>query len=303
MESPKKWLKLILSCPNKMTEAVSDLMVILSGAGVDIHPVPASGKNDITGFFPLESSPADDILNNVTREMKPLFAIYNQAMPGFTTEIIDDQDWAASWQQHFKTFEIVPGLVIKPSWEEYSPMTRQNVIQMDPGMAFGTGQHESTKMALLLISSSFANTGHGIKTVLDVGTGTGILAMAASLFGAEQVLAIDNDSDAVLVAQKNVMVNNLGAKVNVSGTPFTEIQGPFDLICANIVHDVLVEMAPDFKRLLAPGGLVVLSGILSGAQEKNIEKVYGANGIYLVRSEHDNEWASLLLKSTSLTTS
>ena len=164
-------------------------------------------------------------------------------------------------------------------------------------MAFGTGQHESTRMALLQMSSAFANTVDQIRTVLDVGTGTGILAMAAALYGADKILAVDNDPEAVSVAQKNVENNTLEQKITVSGTPLSDINGSFDLICANIVHDVLVDMAPYFKRILAPGGKVVLSGILGGAQEKNIANVYETEGMLLVHTEYENEWASLLLET------
>lgn len=298
MESPKKWLKLTLPCPEKMTEPVSDLMGILSGAGVDIHPVTATGKNDITGFFALDNTTADEIETRTKEELEPLFSIYNQSMPELTTEIIDDQDWATSWQQYFEVFEIIPGLVIKPSWENYSPNPRELVIEMDPGMAFGTGQHESTRMALLHISSTFANTA-AIRSVLDVGTGTGILAMAAALYGADQVLAVDNDPEAVSVAQKNVANNKLEQKITVSGTPISDIRGPYDLICANIVHDVLVDMAPYLKGILSPGGKVILSGILGGTQEINIAQVYENEGMHLIHTEYENEWASLLLGTTS----
>jgi len=299
MESPKKWLKLTLPCPEKMTDSVSDLIGVLSGAGVDIHPLSATGKSDITGFFALEAITAGEVLERTKGELEPLFAIYNQPMPDVTTEIIDDQDWATSWQKYFEVFEIIPGLVIKPSWEHYSPSGQEHIIEMDPGMAFGTGQHESTRMALLHISSTFVNSEGTVRTVLDVGTGTGILAMAAALYGADQVLAVDNDPEAVSVAQKNVINNKLEQTINVSGIPITEIKGPYDLICANIVHDVLVDMAPEFKRILVPGGTVILSGILGGAQEINIEEVYVNEGMHLMCTEHENEWASLLFESSS----
>ncbi len=299
MNSSKNWLKLTLSCPEKMAEAVSDLMVVLSGSGVDIHPVEGTDINNITGFFSLEEKTAAEIRHNTASEFAALFTLYNQEAPKMTSEVIADQDWATSWQQFFKPVEIIPGLVIKPSWEEYIPTDRQHVIQMDPGMAFGTGQHESTQMALLLISTTLSQSSGNIKKILDVGTGTGILAMAAALLGGSGVLAIDNDPEAVSVAQGNVKKNNLDSKISVSGTPVTDIQDTYDLICANIVHDVLIAMTADISRLIAPGGRVVLSGILSGAQEKNIVQVYGASGMRLIRTEHDKEWAALLLEADS----
>lgn len=184
--------------------------------------------------------------------------------------------------------------MIKPSWEEYQAVNNEKIIEMDPGQAFGTGQHESTKMALSLLSTSF--TKKPVDKVLDVGTGTGILAMAAVLFGAESGVAIDNDPEAVRVATENINANALAAEITTSTTDLADIQGEFPLIMANIVHDVLVQMAPQFKGLLDPDGRVILAGILIGEQEENIIRIYGELGFQLQESLHDGEWAALLLQ-------
>jgi len=299
MNSPKKWLKLTLPCPEMMTESIADLIGIISGAGVDIRPLADTGTNDITGFFALEDQSADHILQRTKDELAPIFAIYDYSLPELRTEIFDDQDWATSWQQYFEAVEIIPGLIIKPSWEQYRSGQEAQIIEMDPGMAFGTGQHESTRMALLLISSTMKDTDCPVETVLDVGTGTGILAMTAALYGADHVLAVDNDPQAVTVARKNILNNDLEQIIDAAEIPVASLPGPYDLICANIVHDVLVDMAPHFKRMLSPGGRVILSGILGGAQEENIEKVYVNEGMRIICTEHENEWASLLLQSTT----
>ncbi len=206
---------------------------------------------------------------------------------------MEDEDWSTSWQQFFKPFAIIPGLVIKPSWESYEPKPDEQVIEMDPGMAFGTGQHASTRLALGLIHDCFQK--NPPKNVLDVGTGTGILAMAAVLFGAEQVVAIDNDLEAVRVATENIANNNLQYKINTSATELADIRGSFGLICANIVHDVLVDMAPAISRLLSPGGRLVMAGILRGNQEKSISNIYRQLNINLLTTAYEDEWASLLL--------
>ncbi|NCC94760.1 MAG: 50S ribosomal protein L11 methyltransferase, partial [Opitutae bacterium] len=204
--------------------------------------------------------------------MAELFALYRQEPVRATHTLLADEDWATSWQQYFKPFAIVPGLVIKPSWEPYTPAAEERVIEMDPGMAFGTGQHASTRLALELIT---ARLGQGpCARALDVGTGTGILAMAAALFGCREVLAVDNDPDAVAVARQNVAHNHLAARIELASTPVAEIRGSFQLIAANIVHDVLVDLAPDLTRLTAPGGSLVLAGILVGEQEAHIAGVY-----------------------------
>lgn len=307
-KSSKKWLTITIDCPAKVVEAAADQLGVLSGVGVEIRPANSSKKQMITAFFALDGDNSDsdidkaakEILQDVTTELEKLFAIYNLILHEPKTKIIDDQDWATSWKQFFSTTEIIPGLVIKPSWEKYTPAADQHVIQMDPGMAFGTGQHASTKLALTLIASCFDTT-HSKKPhrALDVGTGTGILAMAAAAYGADQIMAIDNDPEAVTVAEHNVHANHFDWNIGVSTRPLEDLEGPYDLICANIVHDVLVDMASIIKRLAGHTCHIILSGILTGEQEKNIEKVYQKNGMRLVRSEHEEEWAAMLLQKLS----
>lgn len=297
-----QWLKITLFCPLPLLEPAADLMGVLSGAGVEQSPETESGAL-ISGFFQLPPATgklhplgknADEILVRVESEMAELFALYGRIPEKAATTLLADQDWATSWQQYFKPFAIVPGLVIKPSWEVYHAKPDEHVIELDPGMAFGTGQHASTRMALALIKQSMAIIQP--RLVLDVGTGTGILAMAAALFGADRVVAIDNDPDAVAVARENIEKNGLEGKIVVSTTPVARIQEIFPLVCANIVHDVLVEMAGTLAGLTAPGGQLVLAGILSGDQEENILRVYRNLGLHPLDRHSQEEWAALLLR-------
>ena len=307
-KSSKKWLAITVTCPEKIVEATADQMGVMSGVGVDIQPENSSNKQLITAFFGLNEDnsaaafdkAASETLQKVTRELEKLFAIYNLILDEPETKIIDDEDWATSWKQFFSTMEIVPGLVIKPSWEKYTPDANQHVITMDPGMAFGTGQHASTKLALTLMASCFDTT-HSKKPSrgLDIGTGTGILAMAAAAYGADQIMAIDNDPEAVTVAEQNVHANHFDWNIGVSTRSLEDLEGPYDFICANIVHDVLVDMASIIKRLANKDCHIILSGILIGEQEKNIEQVYQQNNMQLVRSEHEKEWTAMLLQKLS----
>jgi ribosomal protein L11 methyltransferase len=296
------WLKITFACPLPLLESAADLMGVLSGSGVEQSPETETGAL-VSGFFPLQDASedadhrmetADDILGRVSERMGELFALYGCPLEPPTTTLLADEDWATSWQQYFTPVEIVPGLVIKPSWEEFQPTAEQRVIEMDPGMAFGTGQHASTRMALDLIKNSMET--RRPRSALDVGTGTGILAMAAVLFGAERAMAIDNDPDAVVVAQENIAINGLAEKIEVSTTPLAQIQGTYPLVCANIVHDVLVEMAPKLAALTEVGGHLVLAGILSGAQENNIVRIYGELGLQPLDRRYQEEWVALQLQ-------
>ncbi len=295
------WLKITLFCPTPLLESAADLMGVLSGTGVEQSPENEDGAL-ISGFFQLNAAPmtpdrpgedSDALTARIMERMSELFGLYDLVPEQPTTTLLADEDWATSWQQYFKPFAIVPNLVIKPSWEEHQPEPGQHVIEMDPGMAFGTGQHASTRMALSLIARSMELLSP--RQALDVGTGTGILAMAAALFGAERVVAIDNDPDAVTVACENIEKNGLAGKIEASAAPVAQIRGEYPLVSANIVHDVLVEMAPTLAALTAPGGHLVLAGILSGAQEANIVRVYGDLGMHPLERQYQDEWVALQL--------
>lgn len=293
-----QWLKLSFVCPAPLVEAAADLLAVRSGSGVEQSPETASDCR-LSGFFYIDATEkgaaqaqTEQITDETAAALTELFALYGEPLPGLELELLANEDWASSWKEHFKTFAIAPGLVIKPSWEEYTPSPGEQVLEMDPGMAFGTGQHATTRGALQLIQRSMQES---IPVrVLDVGTGTGILAMGAALWGAPEVLALDNDPEAVRVASENVAQNKLSGRITVELTPVEQISGSFGLICANIVHDVLVEMLPHLRRLSAPPGYLVLSGILAGEQERNICTLYTQAGFILLDSQYEEEWVSLL---------
>ena len=155
----RQWLKITFACPAVLLEAAGDLLAVLSGSGVEQSPPTAEGAA-VSGFFELHGAGGDHpperaeaVVSLVEARMAELFALYRQEPVRATHTLLADEDWATSWQQYFKPFAIVPGLVIKPSWEAYAPAAGERVIEMDPGMAFGTGQHASTRMALGLIAA------------------------------------------------------------------------------------------------------------------------------------------------------
>lgn len=184
--------------------------------------------------------------------------------------------------------------MIAPTWEEYHPREGERVIVMDPGMAFGTGHHGTTALSLTFVRELVASG--RVRSVLDVGTGTGILAMGAALFGASRVLAVDNDPEAVRAARENVALNGLEKVVEVAATPLEQIEERFDCIVANIIHDVLLTMAADFSGLLNSPGELVLSGLLHGEQEQSILRAFSSHGFHLQERAQREEWAALRLE-------
>ncbi len=289
------WLSAHIKLDPVLEEAVVDFLIgVMHGAveqTVDIE------DSDIHLNVYFEEKDPDEQLrlqlqDNLKAQLSELAKIFQVKEPVTSWELIEDQDWSSNWKVHFKPFEITKGLSIVPTWEDYQPRENEKIITMDPGMAFGTGHHATTSLALNFIRQIMSSGGQSV-SVLDVGCGTGILAMGAALFGATTVVGIDNDPEAVRVACENVELNGCTPRVKISQTALQDLTQQFDCIVANIIHDVLITMKADFKRLLVDGGDLVLSGILHGAQEQNIIQVYEKSGFLLIQKEQKEEWATL----------
>ena len=291
----RQWLKVSITTDPALIDAIEDYIVGISGAGVELTVDQPGDSAVINVYFdrnPGDQTATDLILAQLTNYLQELAAIFEVAEPAIATTFIEDEDWSKTWKQHFKPFAIIPGLIIAPTWEHYEAQKNEQVIVMDPGMAFGTGHHATTSLSLQLLQEALA--GKSENSVLDVGTGTGILGMAAALFGASRVMAIDNAPEAVSAAKKNSERNNLQQIMAVEITPLASFTAPFSLVIANIVHDVLLALAPDLDRLTAEGGQLILSGILQGEQVDNIISCFTAAGFSLKRQEQKKEWAALL---------
>ena len=173
---------------------------------------------------------------------------------------VDPQDWSQAYKDHFGITRLGRFVVIKPTWKEYEPRPSDRVIELDPGMAFGTGLHASTELMVLALERL---RGAPPKKVLDIGTGTGILALtAARLWPNCKILAVDNDETAVEVCQQNVKQNGLTKQIKVKHCSGHKLDGARDLVLANLTRDLLTELKPRMRGLLNEGGFLVVSGIL-----------------------------------------
>ncbi len=289
-----QWLKITIKTVPLLVEPISDFLVGVIEAGVETGAPDEYLYGTVNGYLQkanLNRQEIDDILGRVSSYLADLAKIFNVPTPTLSSVMIDEEDWGKSWKEHFKPFAIVPGLVIAPTWEHYLPAAGEAVITMDPGMAFGTGHHATTSLSLHFIRETLA--GNSGLRLLDVGTGTGILGMAALLFGAENVLGIDNDLEAVSAAEENVRRNSLEDRMQISLAPLSSLVGPYDIVVANIVHDVLISMADELAKVIAAGGTLILSGILAGEQVANIKAVFTAKGFQLSGQKNRQEWAAL----------
>lgn len=291
----KSWLRITITASETISDPIADFICEQTG-GVEQIPVASANaaQEQIVGY--LENGPqAPEKLKKITEYLAELACLApGEGKTRLETDIIPDEDWNKAWKERFKPLPITPHLVIKPTWESYQPGPGERVIEMDPGMAFGTGHHASTKLALDFIEALF----HGIrtppKTVLDVGTGTGILAMAAALFGAQEVLAIDNDPEAVVVAEENILRNGLAPTIKANGVALEDIPRQFDLVIANIIHDTLIDLAASLAARLAANGRLILAGILTGPQTDSIRAAYNALGLKHQETRSEGEWSALL---------
>jgi ribosomal protein L11 methyltransferase len=292
-----KWLKITIKTDPVLVEPISDFLIGVIEAGVETGARDELLYGTVNGYVQkanLSREEVDDLLEQVSSYLHDLVKIFDTAEPTLSSTMIDEVDWGKSWKEHFKPFTIVPGLVICPTWEEYRPVAGEAVITMDPGMAFGTGHHATTNLSLECIREAVTEQA-GLRC-LDVGTGTGILGMAALLFGAGGVLGIDNDPEAVRAAEENVRRNVLQEQMEVSLTPLTALEDIYEIVIANIVHNVLVDMADDLARLTAEGGNLILSGILAGDQAANIQTVFSGKGFQLISQKSRQEWAALMFR-------
>ena len=207
---------------------------------------------------------------------------------------VNEEDWAHSWKAYYKPLHIGKKMVIVPKWEEYEPQQGEIIVTMDPGMAFGTGTHETTRLVIELLEETVTP---GMK-VADVGCGSGILAICAAKLGATCCRAYDIDPIAVRVARENIAdsgescvscdVSDLLKGVDIS-------DGPYDLICANIVADIIIRMAPDVGRYMKDDAILLASGIITERAEEVIEALE-ANNLKIARRCDDNGWCALVVK-------
>ena len=208
---------------------------------------------------------------------------------------VPDEDWGEGWKKDFRPLDV--GRVrIRPSWIDVAPPPGAAEVVLDPGMAFGTGSHATTALCLAALSDLLLDRPGA--SVLDVGTGSGLLAIAARKLGAGRVAANDDDPVAVEVARENAARNS--APIELTGAPVEAISGTFDVVVANILANVLVALAVPLAEKVAPGGVLVLSGILA-PQEDEVRRAHVAAGLVPVPGgdRRDGEWTLLALRRPS----
>ncbi len=211
-------------------------------------------------------------------------------------EVVGDA-WRDEWKKHFEPFRVCDGVVIRPPWRTYDALGSERVIELEPGRAFGTGLHETTSLVAEVLAASPAGLRGG--EVLDVGTGSGILSFVALALGARAAVAIDVDPDAVQVTRENADRNGMSDRVEASTTPVHAVTSAFPVVLANIEAGTLVALAKAIVARVAPGGWLVLSGIVAPhaapAQQDDVARAYAA--LDLVEVKTRGEWIAMVLRA------
>lgn len=204
---------------------------------------------------------------------------------------INEEDWANNWKKYYKPTKIGKNIIVKPIWEEYKA-NGEMIIELDPGMAFGTGTHETTRMCVEALEENVK----GDTTVFDIGTGSGILAIAAAKLGAKKVIGVDLDPVAVDSAKENVSFNDLNNIEILYGNLMDVVTGKADLVVANIIAEIIVVLAEDVKNFLVPGGLFITSGIIRERREL-VETKLQEKGFKIKEVKEQGEWLCIIAEA------
>ncbi len=208
------------------------------------------------------------------------------------TAEVDEEDWSTAWKKYYHPTKIGKKLIVVPCWEEYALQEGEVQITLDPGMAFGTGTHETTRLCMQLLEDCVSSD----TRLLDIGTGSGILAITALLLGARSAVGVDIDELAVKVAQENADLNGVGGRIELACGDLTEkVQGTYDVICANIVADVIIRLSKDATRFMHPGSILLVSGIIEERCEE-VRDALTAAGLHAAEIRTENGWAAIRLE-------
>jgi ribosomal protein L11 methyltransferase len=303
MQNPLSWIEVCLTVSPQLCEACSSIIFEETGQGsfTEDHQDKGQELSRLKTYVPRDES----FRKNLLKLKKRISFLYAQ-FPDFPPPIWDfsqifEENWQENWKLFFKPLRVCSHIIVCPTWERYEPEPGEIVLRLDPGQAFGTGGHATTRLCLKAMESLAEEPRQKdflFSRVLDVGTGSGILALVAACFQTGSVLAIDNDPLAVEAAREHVHLNKMETRIQVELARPETVSGPFSLILANLTLNDLVPLAPVFKKLLSPNGFLVTSGIL-GSQSRDLIRAFAKGKIPLLTLVLEEEWACVVFRVNS----
>ena len=296
-----KWLEFSIRTTPEYVEPISELFRRYGESGVVVEEVGDWDPDQVSGelapptsvtvrtYIPLDATAQSrrEMIDIGVRLISLL-----QPMGDLEERELEEDEWETAWKSHFTLLRVGKRLVIKPTWQEYTPADGEEVVELDPGMAFGTGHHPTTRMCLEELERRIQP---GMR-ILDLGTGSAILAVAAAKLGAAEVMALDIASDVLPVARTNVDSNGVTQKVRVLGgtLPHQQVkQASFDLVVANITAHAITDLAHSIAEVLVPSGVLAASGILVEHQA-DVEEALSNESLEVVERRYDDDWVLLV---------
>jgi ribosomal protein L11 methyltransferase len=311
-----RWARISVVTTHEGADLIANILMELGAAGTEIDDPSLVNEYIDAGLWDYTDLPrAEDTETVTVRAYLPEDARLESSLLALAERIaalrhagaalgagtishsfVADEDWAETWKAYIHTEKIGERIVVRPTWEEYTPSADEIVIELDPGAAFGTGAHATTAMCLRWLEHLVSP---GMR-VYDVGCGSGILAVAAAKLGAGEVIAMDYDPVAVSVAEENIRQNNVHNVVACESDLLSACEGaaPAELITANIIADVIIRLFAQLDRHLAPGGTLLASGIIDD-RIADVEHAAAQHGFTVLDMTCEKEWAAMIIRRTS----
>lgn len=304
-----KWIEVSIKTESRAVEAVSEVLQRYGANGVAIDdPSDLTLKDNqsiswdyidenllkagksvyVKAYYP-DDNQIQNKINQIKESLKNVEIYLETGKISLETKVVDDMDWANEWKKHYKPLKVGKRILIKPTWEEAVGNDDDILIQLDPGMAFGTGTHESTKMCIEFLEKYVKER----RSLLDVGCGSGILSIVGAKLGCSEVLAIDIDPVAVRTAEDNINANGVKEKVHAETAVIEDINGQiFDIIVANIVADVIINITSTVRKSLEEGGIYIVSGIIKD-RKQDVEDKLVSEGFKVLEQSDMGEWVAM----------
>lgn len=288
-----EWLEICVKVIPEAAEAVSELLSRYAPGGValDLGDSRDSVPDEVTvlAYLAMEAG-YEDLRQKIEQGLWRLKFIWD-VIPEPKFSVVPDQDWTAGWKKSIPVLRLGKRVVIKPTWKDYTPLAEDLVLHMDPGLAFGTGLHPTTQLCVEALEDY---TQPGMR-ILDMGTGTGILAFVAAKLGAAHILAVDTDENAIIATRRNAEVNGVDDQITLVHGSLADVREQFDLVVANILAPIIIAMTQQgLAQTVKPGGTLIVSGILAEEQSDDVTAALEAVGLHVTEKMVREEWVALV---------